>query len=309
MKKLLSTILCLAAVSCVLSKAQTSQYSVNVEPFTGVDISGSFEVSILRGSEYRVLVTVLEPYRDYVECYVGAGILNLTLDEKKVPAEIRRQFRGRNTPDPVYSAVIYVPELLQNVRLSDKAVLHDSEDVFDKARINISMEGSSNIRSLKLSSLVFSLDMRGKSSAELDVTCRESEVNLANSTNLKIEEASESSYYTIQGSSKTTAEVNTRSFRLSSKSNCSITVSGVSQTAVFDMSGTSEADASRFEVNDASVTMSSVCKLSVAASDNLKVNLNGGPSLFFAGNPVIEIDNIRSATMSRLPGRQTSTKL
>ena len=191
MKKILTVaVAALLAMCSGALQAQTAQYSIDLEPFSGVDISGPFEVSLVRGSQYRALITVLEPYKEYVVCEVDGGILKLDLDEKKVPSEIKKQFRAKGTPDPIYKAVVYVPDLLRSVRMSGKAVMHDTEDLFDKARITFSLEGNSVVKSLQLSSLVFVLEMKSKSAADFTIDGRKCEVSIAGSSslNLKAEE-------------------------------------------------------------------------------------------------------------------------
>jgi len=300
MKKFLATIASFVALCCGVLSAQVTQYSIDVQPFSVVDISGPFEVSMVRGTQPRVLLSVTEEFKPYVECSTNGGTLNLSLDERGVPMEVRRLFRGKGTPNPVFTAVIYVPDLVQAVNLDDKVVLKDTEDLFDKARISFSLEGNSCVKSLKLSSLVFKLEMRGKSAADFTVSCRESIVDLANSCSLTMNEVSEDSFYTLAGSSKSNVKCETQRLTLSAKANSSMTLSGTGDGATFELSSTSEVDASRFGVTDADVRMSSVSRLSVNVVNVLRVNLNGGSTLLFAGDPAVSIDNIRSATMSRL---------
>lgn len=301
MKKLLLGIICCAVLFCCPARAQQPmQYSIDLSAFSAMDLSGPFQVSVVQGTQYRALITVLEPYREYVECYVNAGVMTLTLDEKRVPAEVKRQFRAKGTADPVFSAIVYVPQALQEVSMSGKALLHDSDDIFDKEAVSFNLDGQAQVKSLSLATSVFKLDMEGKSVADFNVTCRESIVKASQSAQLAIDEHTESSFYKVQGSAKLRMVSNCSHFEMAAKSNCVVHLSGRAERATFDMGGTCEVDGTRFDVSDADVTMSSVCKLCVAASRKLKVNLNGGSTLHFAGDPVIEIDNIRSATMSHL---------
>ena len=310
MKKYLAVfIAALALLSGGALCAQTAQYTVNLEPFWGVDVSGPFEVSFVRGSQYRALISVLEPYKEYVTCEVNGGILTLTLDERKVPSDVKKQFRGKGTPDPFYRAVVYVPDLLRSVRLSGKAVMQDTEDLFDKARVSFEVEGNAQLRALQLSSLVFSLDMKGKSSAEFNISCRESEIIMAVSAVLNLSGDCDQCNWTVQGSSKLNSNCTAKHFSLTGKGNADAILSGSSEDAVYDLAGTIEVDASRMEVSSADVRMSSVCKLSVNALQSLKVNLNGGSVLNFAGEPSVIIDNIRSSTMSRLKTGAASARL
>ena len=310
MKKLLTTIACLVAFASGVISAQVAQYSLDMQPFSNVDISGPFKASIVRGTQYRVLMSVSEPYKPYVKCSTEGSTLSIDLEEMRVPLDVRRMFRGKGTPDPVFSVIIYSPDLLQSVSLSGKAVLQDTEDIFDKARITFSLSENSSVQSLSLSTLVFRLDMKGKASADFKVSCRETRVDMANSSSLSLDEQSEDSFYTIAGSSTSKVRSSTKRLTLTAKGNASMTISGTGDGATFDMASTSEVDASGFNVSDADVRMTSVSRLSVSAANVLRVNLNGGSTLLFAGDPAVSIDNIRSATMSRLNvGGSVSTRL
>ena len=301
MKKLLTVAFAalLAMCSGVL-QAQTAQYSVDLEPFAGIDVSGPFEVSLVRGTQYRALISVLEPYRAYVVCEVHGGILNITLDEKKVPADVKKQFRGKGTPDPFYKAIVYVPDLIRSVTLSGKSVLHDTEDLFDKARVTFSLEGNASVKSLEVNSVVFCLDMKGKSDGDFRISGRESEVSLAGSSSLTLDAVCDECNWELQGSSKLNATSETKKFNLSAKGNSDTKLSGKADEAFFQMAGTSECNAQNLQVATADVQMSSVCTLSINALQTLKVNLNGGSTLLFGGEPSIIVDNIRSSTMSHL---------
>ena len=162
---------------------------------------------------------------------------------------------------------------------------------------------------MSLSSLSFKVSVRGKASADLTVGCREFVAETANACSLKVEETSEVSSYYLQGSSRVTAKSQTGALSVHTKSNCTMSVSGSGNTAVFDLNGTSEVDAFGFEVPDATVTMTSVCKLGESAYRNLIVNLNGGSSLYFANEPTVSIENIKSSTMTRASGARGVTKL
>ena len=86
-------------------------------------------------------------------------------------------------------------------------------------------------------------------------------------------------------------------------------ISGSGNRAEFDINGTSEVDASAFEVPDAVVKMSSVSKLTEAAYKSLRVNLNGGCTLYFLNDPSVTIENIRSATMTPDTSSRKSVRL
>ena len=303
---------CILSVICVLlllgsgARAATKQKSINLAPFSNISVSGPFTVSLVRGNDYRALVSIEEAYEDYLICNTASGGLQISLDEKRVPSEVKRQFRGKGTPNPVFSAVIYVPELVKSLTVSDRAVVEESEDVFDKARAVFSLSGNAKIKSMSLSSQTFELSMQNKSEADLIVICKNCIVGTSNSSSLRINESSEQSSYSLQGSSTVTAKSRTTSIMIRTKSNSRMTLSGSGENAEYDLSGTSEVDADEFEVPDASVSMSSVCLLSQSAYKSLTINLNGGSTLYFANDPQIFLENVKSSTISRSPTTKKS---
>lgn len=308
MKKLVIAVFCCTLLG---TAAFGKQYSINLAPFKGVRISDEFKVSILRGGEYRALLTVEEDYMEYVTCALSGSTLEISLDERKVPAEVKRRYRSKGSPDPVFTAIIYVPDLIQSVILEDKAVLRDTEDVFDKARVDFELSDNSSVEKLLVSSLVMRVSLKNKAGADINFTGGECIVETANSSTAHIvEQQSEVSRYSLQGTSKVESLCTTANLNVYTKANSTLRVTGSGDRAVFDINGTSEVDASGFEVPDAVVNMSSVCKLSEAAYKTLRVNLNGGSTLYFANDPAVTIENIRSASMSRISsGRNSTTKL
>ena len=296
------SLLCISLLSGLEAGAATKQTSISLPPFTGINVTDGFEVSIVRGSDYRVLLSVEEAFADYVVCNVNGKVMNLELNERSVPAEVRRQFRSKGTPDPVFSAVIYVPELLQSVTLADRAVLKDTEDVFDKARVTFDLSSSASVQRLSVSSQSVRISMRNKSVADFIVACNVLEAETQNSASLNVEETSQDSDYSLLGSSKITAKSRTANLKVRTKAGSVLRISGSGDKASYELSGTSEVYASDFEVPDAVVNMSSVCMIMQSAYRTLKVSLNGGSTLFFANDPQIIVDNIKSSTMTRMSG-------
>ena len=137
--------LLLSVVSGFTAGAVAKQTSISLSPFSNLKVAGTFSVSLVRGADYRALVTVEESYMDYIICQVTDGVLKIDIDERRVPAEIKRQFRAKGTSDTAFSAIIYVPELIRSVELDGKAVLCDSEDVFDKGRVAFDLDDNSNM--------------------------------------------------------------------------------------------------------------------------------------------------------------------
>lgn len=309
MKKWILSALLPAFLFCVEAGAAVRQTSINLTPFKSVSIAGSFSVSLVRGSDYRALVSVEEGYMDYVVCSVNGTVLTIDLDERRVPSEVKKQFRGKGTPDPVFSAVVYVPELVQSVTLKDKAVLSDTDDVFDKSKVVFELKDNSSAKQMELSSQAVYISLQNKSVADFKLNCRQMEAETSNSSSLNIDETSEESSYSLQGSSKIVAKSRSSRVSVKTKSNSNLTLVGTGDSISYNLSGTSEVNAVDFEVPDAKVTMTSVCLLSQSAYRNLTLNLNGGSAVFFLNDPQVTIENIKSSTVSRITNGKNGSKL
>ena len=55
--------------------------------------------------------------------------LFITYDEKAVPKDIKKLYKGKNAPKPVFRAVISLPEL-NGFTLEDNVVLNTTEEFF-----------------------------------------------------------------------------------------------------------------------------------------------------------------------------------
>lgn len=288
--------------------AAVKQTSINLAPFNCLSVAGNFSVSLVRGADYRALVSVEDGYMDYVVCSVTGNVLTIGLDERRVPSEVKRQYRGKGTPDPVFSAIIYVPELVQSVTLMDKSVLCDTEDVFDKAKVVFELKDNASARQMDLSSQCVRISMQNKSTADFKVSCKLLEAETFNSSSLTMDAVSEDSSYSLQGSSRIVAKCRGSRVGIKTKSNSNMTLVGSGDSITYDLSGTSEVNALDFEVPDAKITMTSVCLLSQAAYKTMTLNLNGGSAVFFRNDPQVTIENIKSSTVSRLSDGKSGKK-
>ena len=308
MKKSILSTLVLAVLFSTAAGAAVAQTTLELNEFTGISIGGSFDVSIVKGTGYQAVVTVEDAFLPYLECKVNGRTLSIDLDERKVPSEVRKQFRAKGTPTPEFKALITVPGVLQSVALSDKAVLRDCDGVFDDAKVSINLTDNAIARNVDVKSQAVHIYLQNKSAGDFKVNSKVLEVEAGNNTNLRIEDNSDLSDYQIQGSTNVTATVQTATLKISAKGNSEMKLSGTASSAVYELSGTSEVSAEEFEVPDARVTMSSVSVLKQGAYKTLTVNLNGGSTLLFANDPVVTVENIKSSTMARIStGRKPAT--
>ena len=127
--------------------AQLTDKDITVSEFNAVNVSDDFEVTLSRGT-YGVRLTVDKELEPYVEVYVRSKVLYISYDEKAVPKELRKLYRGKGSLTPVFRVVAYTPEL-QAVTLSDNATLTAAEE-FAANDFELTTAGKSQVKNLSV---------------------------------------------------------------------------------------------------------------------------------------------------------------
>ena len=203
--------------------AQLTDKDITVSEFNAVNVSDDFEVTVSRGT-YGVRLTVDKELAPYVEVYVRSKVLYISYDEKAVPKELRKQYRGKGALTPVFRVVAYTPEL-QAVTLSDNATLTGVEE-FTAGEFELTTAGKSQVKNLSISATSARISMKKNAVATLNLkTDRGVEVNTDNSANLKLTFTGRELALTADGSSVVVADGGTtRSLNLSTGGSSQVSV-------------------------------------------------------------------------------------
>ncbi|MBR5108174.1 MAG: DUF2807 domain-containing protein [Bacteroidales bacterium] len=296
--------------------AQLTDKDITVSEFNAVNVSDDFEVTVSRGT-YGVRLTVDKELAPYVEVYVRSKVLYISYDEKAVPKELRKQYRGKGALTPVFRVVAYTPEL-QAVTLSDNATLTGVEE-FTADEFELTMAGKSQVKNLSISATSARISMKKNAVATLNLkTDRGVEVNTDNSANLKLTFTGRELALTADGSSVVIADGgSTRSLNLSTGGSSQVSVISDTEKVEVTAEGSSkltltgkalemEVKGSRSSVVDAfampmeevEANLSNSSTVTVSVSKKVSVNLVGGSSLFYSGSPVFEIEKIVKSTLA-----------
>ena len=296
--------------------AQLTDKDITVSEFNAVNVSDDFEVTVSRGT-YGVRLTVDKELAPYVEVYVRSKVLYISYDEKAVPKELRKQYRGKGALTPVFRVVAYTPEL-QAVTLSDNATLTGVEE-FTAGEFELTMAGKSQVKNLSISATSARISMKKNAVATLNLkTDRGVEANTDNSANLKLTFTGRELALTADGSSVVVADGgSTRSLNLSTGGSSQVSVISDTEKVEVTAEGSSkltltgkalemEVKGSRSSVVDAfampmeevEANLSNSSTVTVSVSKKVSVNLVGGSSLFYSGSPVFEIEKIVKSTLA-----------
>ena len=269
----------------------------NLSVFTGITLGGEFTLEVKYGSQYAAKLTTEEMLADYVQFAVSDDKLSVSVDERKVPAEVKRLFRGKNAA--TYRLIVTMPEGLRSVNLSDKAIFLSADDrVFHPEGVEIIAKENAKINTLKFTSDRVSVKMERKAEATLEVTCDSLDVDMSGSTNLTLTQHAEKVGYALAFNANLVVSGETESLSLSAKGTSKAILNGTAPVASFKVTNASNVNAVNLEVEEARVEMNGLCTLTQAATQDLYVNIGSGSTLVFKNEPTFHILNVKSASLT-----------
>lgn len=286
-----------------------------VTEFNAVNASDDFEVTLSRGM-YGVRLTVDKDLAPYVEVYVKSKTLYLSYNEKSVPKEIRKLYKGKKGLVPIFRVVAYTPEI-QSVSLSDNAVF-TSLDEFTTAQFELSATGKSLVKNISVNASSAKISLRKNAMATVSLrTDRGVEASLDNNANLKLTFTGNELAVNADGSSVMVADGPCRSVNISSAGSSQVSL--VSDTDKVDLStegsskvslsgkalsmtvkGTrnSTVDAFALPVEQVDANLSGNANVSVSVSKLVSATLVGGSALYYSGSPEFRINKIVKSTLA-----------
>ncbi len=308
MKALICKVLAVATLivsSVVGSVGQNRTVEREFSEYDAVSVSGDFKVSFSRSTagSYSAKITVDDAFESYVQCYVKAKTLYIGLDEKEVPKDLKKQFKGKNSSGPAFSAVIYLP-VLKSVSLNGASSFSSSSPL-EADEFNLNMTDESSVSNLDINSKDISLKINKKSkmtscsakgddievsgdgSAEvtLEYSAKKLEVSSAGSANLTLNGEAEKVTVTTSNNSKTFVSGKASSLKAQGGGGSSL-------------GGSSLIDAGALAVLDAAVAVNSA-EVKVNSENTLSLDLGKGAKVSFKGEPVISIVGIQNSSVTR----------
>ena len=295
--------------------AQLTDRDIMVSEFNAINVSDDFEVTVARGS-YGVRLTVDKDLAPYVEVYVRSKTLYISYDEKAVPKDLRKLYRGKGGLTPVFRVMAYTPEL-QSVSLSDYATLTGVEE-FVTGDFELTAVGKSQVKNLSVASASAKIVLRKNAVATLNVkTDRGVEVNTDNNANLKLTFTGRELALNADGSSVVVADGPTTSLNLMTGGSSDVSVTSDTEKVDLTTEGSSRltltgkatelkikgsrnsyVDAFAMPLETVEANLSNNSCITVSVSKQVYVNLVGGSALYYSGSPEFRIEKIVKSTLA-----------
>ncbi len=321
MKNLFSKLLCLAVLASAFAFPSRAQFVNHLEEttlpvgeFTMVSANGDFEVTLSKGS-YGVRLTTDKNLTPYVQVYVRSNTLYLTYDEKSVPKDIKKLYKGKNASQPVFRAVVSMPQL-NGIELDDNVILSSAE-AFYGSDIVISLTDKAQVRNLTVQGNSITVNMKKNAQAALTLTAdKKMEVTTDDKAILKLAEKAREITLNAKGSSDNALSGEGEILNLNLSEKATGNVSHRTKNAVLNVGGSSkliltgtgeylevkggknaEVEAVAFPVKTMKAELDGG-KVNVAVEKEMNVTLLGGSSLFFTGSPTLIVNKIVKSTLA-----------
>lgn len=321
MKNIFNKLLCLAVLASAFAFPSRAQFVNHLEEttlpvgeFTMVSANGDFEITLSKGS-YGVRLTTDKNLTPYVQVYVRSNTLYLTYDEKSVPKDIKKLYKGKNASQPVFRAVVSMPQL-NGIELDDNVILSSAE-AFYGSDIVISLTDKAQVRNLTVQGNSITVDMKKNAQAALTLTAdNKMEVTTDDKAILKLAEKAREITLNAKGNSdnalsgegeilnlnlseKTTSNVNhrTKNAVLNVGGSSKLLLNGSGEYLEVKGGKNAEVEAVAFPVKTMKAELDGG-KVNVAVEKELNVTLLGGSSLFFTGSPTLIVNKIVKSTLA-----------
>ena len=288
----------LGLFSGVALSAQTRELDFsNLAEFNGIDVSDSFEVTVNPSNFYGAKVVVDDVLSGFVMVYVKQKTLYINLDERKIPAQVKKLFKGRNASKAVLRAVVQVPSL-EALTIQDNATVSTNAE-FKSNTFALKMTDSGILKGINVKAPTITLDLEKKSSASVTVTtCDALTVTTAGTSLLKLTQTSKDMQLNSKGSSGIESAGDCITLGVTASNASKVNGTGTAKTLNIEAAASSEVNLSGVEAEEAKVVINNGAKVDQSASLKLSIEMNGG-SLKMAGNPVIELVGIKNGTVER----------
>ena len=297
---MLNLIICIVTLcsASVLGAAQGKQSSHDFSAFDALEVDYDFNVRVVDSRKYSITLNVENVLKDYIQAYVKNHTLYITLDEKALPSDVKKMFRGRRSAPPLLEATVYMPEPLVSVKMSGASTLSVDEELKCKDFV-IDLSENAVISKLTVDAGQVTVTSAGKSSADIVVYADDIKLNAAGSSKISLEQDSQNLAIVSGGSAEIDVEGETLEAGLTTSGSSKVYLTGKTNNLTVTGSGSSYIDAINLKTSDCSARLSNSSKLYEAATEALHLDLTGNSTVVFDGEPKIDIINVKSSTIQR----------
>ena len=282
----------------VLAQTVTHLEPEDLSPFDRISLGGDFALDLHYGKQYRVQVDMEDLFVDYLMLAVEDSSLTVSVDDRRVPGDIRRMFRNREASQPVFRVSVTMPESLSYLRLADNASLASADDlVFNPDEFALRTTDNARTATFTVRSGRVSLDMDKKSEVMMRSDSDTLFIRMAGNSNLAVEQHTKTTVINSVANTSIQLEGETEGMEVHVKGTSKAILNGLADHVSFEMANSTNVNAISLECREARATMNGICTLSLSVTDDLYVDMTHGASLYFLNEPNVHVQYVKSSSL------------
>ena len=299
MIKRLLTIATLIVASVMAVSAQTRTIEHEYSEFDSIVASDGFHVNLVKDDSYATKLVVDDALESYVQCYVKAKTLYISLDEKNIPKDLKKSYKGKNNSDPTLVATVYLPSLNSLTLSNDAAVTSNFTLGGEQFSLNLTDNCSISNLVIETTKSVVITTSKKSSAASLKLKTDKLEVNSDGSSVITGEISADVLSVKNAGTSDLTFNGETKEVVVEAAGGAKMLITGKSKTISVTGKGSSgKIDASGLAVEEADLDIAGI-SVYVDAEKTLKLDLEKSADVQYSGDPNIEIVKILNSSVTR----------
>lgn len=294
---LVAVTLCVASVVSGLAQTRTIEHEYS--EFTSIVASNGFHVNLVKDEIYATRLTVDDALESYVQCYVKAKTLYIGLDDKNIPKDLKKSYKGKNASDPTLVVTVYAPSI-NALTLSTEATFSANYTIaVPSFNLNLSDNCSVNNLSIEAPKSVNLTVAKKANISSVDIKTGRLEVNASGNGIITGQISVDAISVISTNSADVSFNGNMKNSEINASGSSKILLTGRGdKLAVSGKGVSSKVDASGLSVDEASVDVSGVSVL-VNADKTLELNLEKAAEVQYSGDPDIEIVKIQNSSVIR----------
>lgn len=266
MKKIFMLMAAMVAFSANVF-AENITKSVKVGNFTKIDVSYSFDVTVVKSSRPSVTITIDQEYEPYLIAHVTNGVLSIGIDSKRLPNRL-----SKNVGNKVFKADVAMGEL-EDLDMSGASSFY-SDEIFEVMEFKGVFSGASNVKKLCVEAREGDFDISGASKLNLDGIFDDCSMDASGASNVNLKVRCGELDIDCSGAAK-------------------IVMNGAVKSMDLDGSGASRIDGSKMVCDAAGVDLSGASSATVEVVKHLEVDLSGASKLYYNSDVGrLEVDDI-----------------
>ena len=308
MKKFFIVLLTAVAVQFV-ALADNSNRKVDLNDFSGINVTDGFNVVLRSGMGYSVSLDVDTRLYDYCHATLKGSTLNLEVDEKSFPKELKSQLK-KSTEKIVLDAVVTIPSNaeINSINVEDESTLDISTDINMKGKMSITISDNAKVFGLNVSDASHvSISTSKKAQLDGNVNSKELTVKTANSSDVHLDAKSNKVEIDAGGSSNVVISGSSDEATVSASNSAKVNLGGSIDKLKVNGKGNSEVDAGSLKLDEAIVELNS-SDCTVAAQRILSVSIQNNSTLVFDGKPEIDIVKVLNSSIIRASDAKSNKK-